>query len=71
MSDRLHHNCNLDSCQDTEESVKADSSVPDPMELIHTIPDHCLKASTTMQGTITDPGTAERIRKLIKELKVD
>ena len=69
MADHPHHNCNFDPCRDTKESGKPDTGFSDMMELLHSIPEHCLKVSTTMQGTITDPEETERIRKLIKKLK--
>ena len=69
MADCFHHNCNFDPCRDTKKSGNPDIGFSDVMELIHSIPEHYLKVSTTMHGTISDPERIERVRELIKKLK--
>lgn len=69
MSEIPHKKNVPDPFRDKTKSRGANSEDLDDMKSVSDIPDHCLKASTTMHGVITDPDQAERIRELIKKLK--
>ena len=69
MSDFSQNKWNPGPCGDEESSQEQTFTDLNDSKLLYSIPQQCLKASTTMQEIVCDSDQENRIRELIRKLK--